>query len=177
MKKFARIFLSTLTLALTLSSVQSQVVLREYLSQNHSGTVENSLNFPGKPLNYEWQYGSMEINHYFAEGEAIQKIHYTLVLKAGDREVLRLPVLMRDLIVTYYVEIGFDKEDARRTVSAIFQKSNKWVKLKGVLHEGCRRPDQRWGRLNDLRAYAPLLQYIVAELDRNIDFHCYIEAP
>ena len=153
--------------------VNAQVVFREYLSQNHSGRITQSVNFPNKILEYEWIFLDMEKGAYFAEGEAIQKIKYQLLFKVDGKQVGSFDLQMRDLIVTYYVEIEAKKEDTSRTITAIYHKANRWVKLKGVLQEGCRRSGVSWGRQDAVESYDQLLQFIVQQIDKNVDLSCY----
>lgn len=155
------------------SSNYAQVVFREYLSQDHQGIIEESINFPGESLSYEWQFIDAEKGQYFAEGEAIQRIHYQLVLSKNGQELGRFDLQIRDLIVSHYIEISAIHQEESRTIMALYNKVSRWVKLKGIVPEDCRRANARWGRLDAVDSYERLLHFVVSKLDENLVFSCY----
>lgn len=159
---------------ITWTGAQAQVVYREYLSQNHEGTIENSVNYNGRTLAYQWEYVDMEKGQHFAEPEAIQRIIYRLNLSVDGRPVGHFDLQMRDLIVSYYVEINATKDEDSRTIMALYHKANRWARLKGVPHLGCRREGVSWGRMDTVKSYEELMHFIVQQLDKNIDFNCYL---
>ncbi len=155
-------------------TVDAQVVFRELLSQDHQGELTQSINYPGKTLAYEWQFIDMEKGQYFAEGEAIQKINYKLQFKIDGKPIGHFDVQIRDLIVTHYIEIKIVNEAEPRTITSLYNKSIRWLRLKGVLHEGCRQDGSHWGRLDGVQNYDELLEFVVLELDKNIKLECYL---
>ena len=74
-----KMLLGTLFL-LFLLQLEAQVVFRKYLSEDHSGKIENTLNLNGQELEYLWKFKEMEKGQFFGEGEAIQRIHFDLKL-------------------------------------------------------------------------------------------------
>jgi hypothetical protein len=116
----------------------------------------------------------MDKGNYFAENEAIQRIYYKLILSVGGNEKITFDVNMRDLIVTLYIEIKVSREGDTRTISAIYNKTNKWLKIKAVLHEGCKNEANRWRRLEEVSSFDQLLRHIVEDLDRNVKIGCYL---
>lgn len=162
-------------LGLILQTADGQVVFREYLSQNHQGQISESENYPGQPLGYEWKFIDMEKGQYFAEGEAIQKIRYQLHFQLDGKAIGHFDLQIRDLIVTHYIEISVVKADTARTITALYNKSSRWLRLKGVLQEGCRREGVSWGRLDGVESYDQLLQFVVQQIDKNIYFSCFFE--
>lgn len=162
-----------ISLGLFLQTADGQVVFREYLSQNHQGEITQSENYPDQNLGYEWKFIDMEKGQYFAEGEAIQKIRYQLHFQLDGETIGYFDLQMRDLIVTHYIEISVVKDDVPRTITALYNKSSRWLRLKGVLQQGCRRNEVSWGRLDEVESYDELLQFIVQQIDKNVDFSCY----
>jgi hypothetical protein len=150
----------------------SQVVFRELLSQDHVGKIENSINLDGKTMHYEWQFVDMQLGSYFTEEEAIEKIFYTLNLKDDSVPLKKFDVLLRDLIVTFYIEIKIKKGEDERTITAIYNKTNKWVKLKANLHDGCDQ-EPLWKRLDGVTSFEQLLNHVVREVDKNVNLSCY----
>ena len=96
MKKL--IILVLIFVFVNLNKLMGQVVFRSYLSENHSGFVESEHNFPGKKIEYLWQFVDMEKGKYFAEDEAIQRIDYKLTLRVDKKMLTSFDVNMRDLI-------------------------------------------------------------------------------
>lgn len=173
MKKNNWQYLLLLVFSLSWQTAETQVVFRELLSQDHQGELVQSVNYPGKKLTYEWGFLNMEKGQYFAEGEAIQKINYQLKFKVDGKPVGHFDVQIRDLIVTHYIEIKTVKEEEPRTITGLYNKSSRWLRLKGVLQEGCRRDGAHWGRLDGVQSYDQLLQFIILEIDKNADLGCY----
>src|SRR4051794_35008792 len=82
----------------------TQVVMAEYLSQNHEGQIPHAVNNNGKALYYKFEYKNTDN----------MRINYTLYLykdAAKKQPFLILPVLMRNLTWTYYLDITFAKND------------------------------------------------------------------
>lgn len=152
---------------------KAQVVFRDYLSKDHQGTLEQSVNYTGQKLDYEWKFMDMEKGQYFAEGEAIQRINYQLVFKIKGKEVGRFDLQIRDLIVTHYIEISAVKNEEPRTITGLYNKASRWIKLKGVLPDECRQEDAKWGRMDALTSYDQLLQFVIEQIDQNVKLSCY----
>ncbi|MEM7104563.1 MAG: hypothetical protein AAF502_15610 [Bacteroidota bacterium] len=167
--KFLVFFIAFLAIA---NQSICQVVMRSFLSEDRSGVVETSVNLDGKPLGYQLEFLSMEKGNFFAEGEAIQRIHYNLHLLSGKEKLASFQVSVRDLIVTYYMEVKVPGNGETRTITAIYNKTNKWVKLKGVLQENCRQQDSKWGRLDGVQSYDQLLNFILSQIDANLEISC-----
>lgn len=145
---------------------KGQVVHKDFLSKDHSGSIESSINFPGQKLGYHLRYDR-------TEGA---RIHYDLDLLVGGKKRGTFRVLMRNLIVTYYLDISFPKDGALRTMTAIFDKGNKWVRVKFAPQEGCRRNAAACeGRLNEVKSYDQLLNFVIQMLDQGTDLNCYLQ--
>lgn len=153
--------------------ISGQVVNRELLVLDHSGSIMNSVNFEGKELVYNFRYQNMEKGSYFAENEAIQKIFYELDLSVDGKIIGTYEVLIRDLIVTMYMEIKMTKGDDFKVISPIYNKTNKWLKLKAVMHDNCKNPDYKWSRLNEVQSFQQLLDHIISDIDKNVKLDCY----
>src|SRR5215204_1858754 len=98
MKKLYNIILLIGFTSLIPVAGNGQVIMKEFLSQNHMGQLDKSVNNAGKPLYYKFEYVS-------TEG---MRINYKLNLykdKAMAAPWMTMPVLMRNLNWTYYVDI------------------------------------------------------------------------
>ncbi|MFT5165024.1 MAG: hypothetical protein ACI8P3_000248 [Saprospiraceae bacterium] len=166
-------FLLLFCLFFSWQSAAAQVVFREFLSQDHQGELKPSVNYPGQQLTYEWIFIDMEKGLYFAEGEAIQKIRYRLKFNLNGKEIGHFDVQMRDLIVTHYIEISLVRDQEPRTITCLYNKASRWIKLKGVLPDNCRREGATWGRLDGVESYDQLLQFIISQIDKNVKLSCY----
>jgi hypothetical protein len=151
----------------------AQVVNRELLMQDHEGKIMNSVNFNGKSIAYEFKFKDMEKASYFAEEEAIQRIFYDLILKVDGKDVARYEVMIRDLIVTMYMDINLVKDGKKVVISPIYNKTNKWVKLKGTLTDDCSNPGSQWGRMNQIKSFGQLLDFIITDFDKNVRLSCF----
>jgi hypothetical protein len=151
----------------------AQVVNRELLMQDHQGKIMNSVNFGGKTISYEFKFKDMEKGSYFAEEEAIQRIFYELILKVDGKEVARYDVMIRDLIVTMYMDINLVMDGEKIVISPIYNKTNKWVKLKGTLTNDCRNQGTQWGRMNEIKSFGQLLDFIIMDFDKNVRLSCF----
>ncbi len=165
-----KIFKLTLLVSLVaMASVsKSQVVMSEFLSVNHEGMAANSKCNNGKPLYYKFQYDST--NNL--------RIYYTLYLykdAAKTETILQLPVLMRNLIYTYYLDINVVAKGAiSKVVALIYKKDLRWSRLKFSATEECSRIyPPVYDRLNNVDNFETLLQNTIMQLDKNVDFNCY----
>ncbi len=177
--------LFALVLMMSLQAVQAQgVVSRAKLEQNTSGQLSDSKNNGGKPLYYDFVYLSTDKASYPWDdaGATRGSIRYRLDVfrDAGRRDLLiSVPVKMRNLVTTYYVDAIFNKADfpdpAQRDKGAtmIFKKDVRWARTKFVPHEGCAREDGVWLRIDKVESYEQLMEYYIRQLDNNVKFECY----
>jgi len=167
MKKIFKLILLVSFLGLG-STSRAQVVMAEFLSVNHEGVVANSKCNNGKPLYYKFQYDST--NNV--------RIYYTLYLyqdAAKTQAILQLPVLMRNLIYTYYLDINVIAKGAvSKVVALILKKDLRWSRLKFSATEECSRIyPPVYDRVNNVDNFDALLQNTIMQLDKNVDFNCY----
>jgi hypothetical protein len=177
--------LVALSLFLTAAVSAQQVVTKENLESNHTGMLADSKNNDGKPIYYKFEYVSTDKAAYKWDDDGATRgsIKYKLHIyndAAMNDLVISLPVKMRNLITTYYVDVVFNKKDYedadRREKSAqmIFKKDVKWARTKFVPHAGCQREDGNWERKDRVESYEDLLQYLIQQLDSNVMWECYL---
>lgn len=166
MNKILKITLLASFLGLA-SLSNAQVIMNEFLSKNHEGMVEHSVNNGGKKLYYKFQYDSV----------TGARIKYTLYLykdASKSQPFLTLPVLMRNLIWTYFLDVSFTKDGSSKVAALIYKKDLRWSRVKFSPHEGCSYiTPPIWDRLNQVDNYEKLLQNTIQQLDKNVNFNCY----
>lgn len=152
---------------LFLPFANSQVVMRALLSQDHEGVVESILNFPGQKLRHQW-------DHQKTEG---LKSTFRLNLYATDRLINTYDVRIRNLSIALYIEVRMPYKDdgSIKTLSGIYDKGNKWMRVKMAPHEGCKREGTNWGRLDQINSFDQILDYLVRQLDENVLLNCYAQ--
>lgn len=145
----------------------AQVVMKEFLSENHTGKVDNSVNNNGKPLYYKFEYLHTDS----------ARIYYKLYLyKDASMKTpwMTMNVLMRDLTWTYYVDITFKKDGTDKVAAMIFKKDLRWSRVKFSPHPGCARIDPPvWERMNLVDDYDKLINNFLMQIDKNINLDCY----
>src|SRR6187200_2457695 len=119
----------------------SQVIYKELLSQNHSGQLDKSVNWPGKKVYYEWKYDSTRTFKF--DGKEASRIYYTLMIadNAGMKDAIKAPVMIRDLVITTYFEIYMNNGTETKTFTGVYDKNNKWYRIKFAPQAGCRREE------------------------------------
>ncbi|GEM_PF-676803 len=177
-----------LSLVILLASVfagQAQgIVNKALLEQSLSGQVDKSKNNNGRTLYFEFVYLSTDAAHYKWDdgGSTRGSIRYRLDFykDAAHRDLLlSLPVKMRNLITTYYVDAIFtnstyeDVTQRDKGATMIFKKDVRWARTKFVPHKGCAREDGNWERIDRVESYEQLMTYFVRQLDNNVQFDCY----
>jgi hypothetical protein len=65
------------------------------------------------------------------------------------------------------------KNEELRTITGLYNKTSRWIKLKGVLPDECRREEAHWGRLDAVTSYDQLLQFVIEQIDQNVKLNCY----
>jgi len=174
MKKILNLFLLVSFIALGVNTAKSQVVMKDFLSIDHTGNVATAANNGGKALYYKFEYVS-------TEGA---RINYKLHLykdKGMATPWMSVDVLMRNLNWTYYVDITMPKDGANKVAALIFKKDLRWSRVKYSPHEGCsRQTPPVWERytIGDETGtpevlFAGLLNNFITQLDTNVDFTCY----
>jgi hypothetical protein len=149
----------------------AQVVFKEYLSKNHSGEIA-SVNVNEHQLYYEFVFVSEEVGIEYQSKEAIEKIHYKLNISDRKGFTRSYDVLIRDLIVSLYVEIDMNSGPEKNVVTTIYQKRNRWAKLKGIIPTDCKNQGFKWSRLDRISSFEQLLQFIIEDIDRNVLIAC-----
>jgi hypothetical protein len=177
MKKILNICLVVAFISLIGAEGNSQVVMKDYLTANHTGAVAKSANNNGAELSYKFEYVS-------TEGA---RINYKLHLYKGKSMTtpwMSFDVLMRNLNWTYYVDITMSKDGADKVAAMIFKKDLRWSRVKYSPHEGCLRVNPPVYERYTIGAetesadvlFAGLLNNFISQLDKNVDFNCYAPA-
>ncbi|MEZ5013912.1 MAG: hypothetical protein R2794_06440 [Chitinophagales bacterium] len=177
MKNILKVILLAICIGAVSYSADAQVVMKEFLSENHTGKIEKSFNNGGKPLYYKFEYVSTDD----------MRIYYKLYLYKDA--AMKTPwesfnVLMRNLNWQYYVDITMPKDGADKVAALIFKKDLRWSRVKYTPHEGCSRlaiPEYERYTIGDRTGtpkelYDGLLQDFLTQLDKNVDFSCYAGA-
>jgi hypothetical protein len=174
MKKIIYAFLLVASIGLVPAIGKSQVVMKEYLTENLDGKIDAAVNNGGKALYYKFEYVS-------TEGARINyKLH--LYKDAGMKTPwISYDVLMRNLTWTFYVDIFMVKDGSNKVAAMIFKKDLRWSRVKYSPHAGCARVDPPvWDRYTigaetgtPEVLYAGLMQNMIMQIDRNIDLNCY----
>jgi hypothetical protein len=159
--------LLVLFLATTAQYVSAQVVMKEYLATNHEGKIDNAKNNGGKPLYYKLEYKD-------TQGA---RINYTLHFykDAGmSKPWMSLPVLMRNLQWTYYMDVSMTKDNATKVFAMIYKKDLRWARVKYSPHTGCDAASPIvWKRIDLVDDYAALINNTLTQMDANVMLSCY----
>ena len=167
MKNLIKILVFTVMIGIMPAASNAQVVMKEFLSQDHPGKVDKSMNNNGKPLYYKFQYKS-------TEGARINYVLYIYKDAGMGTPWLTLPVLMRNLMWTYYVDITFSKDGMDKVAAMIYKKDLRWSRVKYSPHEGCSKVTPVvWERENMVDNFDGLLNDFIMQLDKNVDLNCY----
>ncbi len=140
-----------------------QVVLQALLSENHEGVVEDPLNYPKQMLLHQW---------VFKERDGVKSMYKLHLFKNRDL-LFSYDVRMRNLITAFYVEIRIkDNKGKIKTLSGIYDKGDKWLRVKMAPTENCAKENMSWSRENKIKDFNRILDFIIREMDRNLDFSC-----
>lgn len=150
----------------------SQVLMKEMLTQDQKGTIDKSVNWPGKKIYYVLKYDSLRPYHF--ETYSTNRYYYTLMLadNAGMTNAVKIPCMIRDLVVKTYFEFYFDNGTETKTFTSIYEKYEKWYRIKFAPQAGCRR-EELWKRVNNITSYEQLLSSIVGQMDNNVKLDCF----
>jgi DNA-binding beta-propeller fold protein YncE len=157
---------------------QGQVLMKEMLTQDQKGSVDKSVNWAGKNIYFTLKYDSSR--DYKFETYSTKRYYYTLMLadNPGMNNAIKIPGMVRDLVITTYFEFYFNNGTESKTFTMIYDKNNKWYRIKFAPQAGCRR-QELWQRVNDIKSYTELLSSMVGQMDANLKLDCYKghEAP
>lgn len=154
-----------LLLLISTLTVTAQVVDIEKLSKDHTGELKGGVNFPEGTLSHEWKFISQE---------GVKSV-YQLELKLDEDRSATYDVRMRNLSIAFYIEVRMkDKEGETKTLSGIFDKGDKWLRVKMAPKQECKQEGTQWGRRNQIEGFNDLLDFVISELDRNVDLNCYL---
>ncbi len=154
------------------SASNAQVLMKEMLMQEQKGMTASSVNWPGKKVYYALKYDSSRV--YTFETYSTTRYYYTLMLadNAGMANAIKIPGMVRDLVITTYFEFYFDNGSEMKTFTLIYDKNNKWYRIKFAPQWGCRRSED-WKRVNDIKSYNDLLTSMIEQMDKNVKFDCF----
>jgi hypothetical protein len=145
---------------------QAQVVLKDLLKQDHNGKVDKSVNYSGKTLYYSWHYDSTDP----------VPIRSNYALKIGSDQALKnaisIPVVIRDITTETYVEAYLNNGSETKTFTVIYNKDERWYRIKCAPQWGCRRGED-WKRVDGINNLDDLLNSVVMQMDNNLKLNCY----
>lgn len=163
------IVLSLLILFVLKSNSYSQIVFRSLLSQDHNGQIIKSDGLDS--INYTLNYISKEVHFTSKDEDAIKSISYDFKIESNGCEE-KLILNVRDLIVTTYFEVLIPYGDSPFTVMGMYNKSQRWIKMKGVINEKVLLDSSMWRRKNNIKSFQEILDFFVSEIVRKIKFEC-----
>ncbi len=148
------------------------VVMKEYVSQNWNGSLEDHVNWQGLVMKFKFTFESADKT----------KNYYLLELTAEDDSGNVLDqfeiadVQIRDTRSFFYMDLVLHRDGQDRTLTAKYDKLQRYLFINGDPHETCTNHNLvDWWRYDAIDSFLLLLKNIVTELDRNIVFHCYLE--
>ncbi len=149
-----------------LTDLNAQVLPDKVLMESHEGMLEKSINYLGTSLRYAFEFLG-------EEGKVKKK--YKLKLYHKDKLLNSYDVRIRNLIVTCYFEISLpDKTGDVKTLTAVYDKGNKWMRVKFAPQENCSRPEQKWERLSNIKSFEEILRHIIFQIDKNLVLDCFV---
>ncbi len=150
----------------------SQVMMKELLTTNQKGQLDKSVNWTGKKVYYQIKFDSIRTFKY--EGKESARHYYTILIadNAGFNNPIRVPSMVRDLVITTYFEIYLNDGIETKTFTLVYDKNNKWYRIKFAPQAGCRR-EELWKRVNDIRSFEDLLKSMIMQMDNNLKLDCY----
>lgn len=171
MKNLIKTILIVTALSLPFAG-NSQVLMKEMLTQNQKGMVDKSVNWPGKKIYFELKYDSIRTFKY--DGKESARYYYTLMIadNAGMSNAIKIPAMVRDLVITTFFELYMNNGTETKTFTLVYDKNNKWTRIKFAPQAGCRR-EELWKRENNIASYDALLKSMVAQMDNNLKLDCY----
>ncbi len=171
MKTLLKIVFVMVALSLPFAG-NSQVLMKEMLTQNQKGMLDKSVNWPGKKVYFELKYDSTRMFKY--DGKESARYYYTMMIadNAGMANAIKLPAMVRDLVITTYFEVYMSNGTETKTFTMVYDKNNKWYRIKFAPQAGCRR-EELWKRVNDISSYSDLLKSMVGQMDNNLKLDCY----
>ena len=153
-----------IALALVSTSSFAQVVNKELLQEDHSGIVSNSNYNSGADLKHEWLFQSIDG----------VKSTYKLRLSSGKTSK-EFDVRVRNLLTTMYIAVRMtDSEGVVKTLTSIYDKGDKWQRVKMSPKQECLREDADWLRYYQIMSLQELLDNIVSQMDTNLVLKCYM---
>ena len=108
------------------------------------------------------------------DGKESARYYYTMMIadNAGMANAIKLPAMVRDLVITTYFEVYMSNGTETKTFTMVYDKNNKWYRIKFAPQAGCRR-EELWKRVNDISSYSDLLKSMVGQMDNNLKLDCY----
>lgn len=153
---------------LCMMDAKAQVAYSNLFQENHHGVAYSSGILDS--VQYAWVFNGQEESQYFAEGSTIEKSKYVLQLQIGELKY-EMDVAFRNLIVSLYIELELPLNNEIRTITGIYQKGQRWIKVKGVIDPACKlQSGSSWGRKNKIQNFDEILNFYVECLLKNIDF-------
>ena len=162
----------TVFLLMIAGTSHAQVLMKDMLTQEQKGMTSTSVNWPGKKVYYTLKFDSSRV--YQFETYSTTRYYYTLLLadNAGMSNAIKIPGMVRDLVITTYFEFYFDNGTEMKTFTGIYDKNNKWYRIKFAPQWGCRRSED-WKRVNDIKSYSELLTSMIEQIDNNVKLDCF----
>lgn len=159
-----RITYTFVILTITCFSSFSQVIDKGILKENHKGTLENSINNSGGELGHQWIFQSID------GIKSTYKLRLTIGKKSKEFDVR-----IRNLITTMYIAVRLtDREGNITTLTSVYDKGDKWQRVKMAAYKECLRKDAKWKRYNQIKSLDELLNNIILQMDTNLILGCYL---
>lgn len=167
MKNILKTCITICILAFATQQVSAQVVMKEMLSQNHEGKIENAKNNGGKALYYRLEYKD-------TQGARINYMLHFYKDAGMSSPWLSFPLLMRNLPRTLYMDVSMTQNNATKVFAMIFKKDLRWARVKYSPHAGCEGSNPiLWERINLVDDFGKLLNNTFTQMDKNVVLSCY----
>ena len=148
------------------TNLNAQVLPDKILAESHEGVLKKSVNYPTTSLRYVFEF--------LREESKVKKV-YKLKLYNKEELLNSYDVRIRNLIVTCYFEISLpDKTGQVKTLAGVYDKGNKWMRVKFAPQESCSRPEQKWERLSNIKTFEEILHHIISQMDKNLVLDCFV---
>ncbi len=143
---------------------KAQVVQIENLTKDHKSSLTNGRNYSNTTLNHFWKYTS-----------SIDKVSSFQLILSVEKRTKAFDVQIRNLISATYITIKFiDKNNTAKSLSCIYDKSDKWLRIKMAPNEPCRQKNAVWSRHNYIKSWEEILDHIIKDVDNNLVLDCFI---
>jgi len=86
-----------------------------------------------------------------------------------DDQLYEYDISFRNLIVSLYIELEMKFEGDSRTITGIYNKAQRWIKVKGVIPPIYQKKEgSTFGRKNKINSFSEILDFFVEAVVDNV---------